>query len=159
MLFANRFIGVASQAVPRYNMMLGRSFASVGDKLPSVELHQGFPPKKHNLADFAKDKSILLVGLPGGKSRTIKELGWWWWSHTFGFSHRRVFALNMFSAFTPTWSTKQIPNYLENQDALRSAGIHTVIVYCVNDAAVMQAWGKNQKVGLVCKMLCGCCAS
>ena len=44
-----------------------RSFASVGDQLPSVELHLGFPPKKHNLADFAKDKSILLVGLPGGE--------------------------------------------------------------------------------------------
>lgn len=29
------------------------------------------------------------------------------------------------------------------------AGIQAVIVYCVNDAAVMQAWGKDQKVGLV----------
>ena len=47
-----------------------RSFASVGDKLPSVELHIGFPPKKHNLADFAKDKSILLVGLPGAFTPT-----------------------------------------------------------------------------------------
>lgn len=42
-----------------------RTFASVGDKLPSVDLHLGFPPKKYNLADFAKDKSILLIGLPG----------------------------------------------------------------------------------------------
>lgn len=93
-----------------------RSFASVGDKLPSVELQQGFPPKNYNLADFAKNKKILLIGLPG--------------------------------AFTPTWSTKQIPNYLESQDALRAAGIKAVIVYCVNDAAVMQAWAKDQKVGL-----------
>ena len=96
---------------------MSRHFASVGDMLPSVELHQGWPPKKYNLADFAKNKSVLLVGLPG--------------------------------AFTPTWSTKQIPNYLEHQDALREAGIHTIIVYCVNDASVMQAWGKDQKVGLV----------
>jgi len=42
-----------------------RSFATVGDKLPSVDLHIRFPPKKHNVAAFAEDKSILLVGLPG----------------------------------------------------------------------------------------------
>jgi hypothetical protein len=47
-----------------------RSFASVGDKLPSVELHQGFTPKKYNLAEFAKNKSILLVGLPGAFTPT-----------------------------------------------------------------------------------------
>ena len=95
-----------------------RSFASVGDKIPSgVELHQGFPPKKYSVSDFCKDKSVILLGLPG--------------------------------AFTPTWSTKQIPNYKENQDALRQVGIDAVIVYCVNDAAVMQAWAKDQKVGLV----------
>jgi peroxiredoxin len=43
-------------------------------------------------------------------------------------------------AFTPTWSTKQIPNYLENQDALRKAGIDGVIVYCVNDAGEFSFW-------------------
>ena len=42
-----------------------RGFASVGDTLPSVELHAGFPPKKHNLYDFAKNKKVVLVGLPG----------------------------------------------------------------------------------------------
>lgn len=47
-----------------------RGMASVGDSLPSVELHQGFPPKKYNLADFAKDKSIILVGLPGAFTPT-----------------------------------------------------------------------------------------
>jgi peroxiredoxin len=115
LLFSCRPFSAAPTRVLRSTAL--RGFASVGDKLPSIELHQGFPPKKYNLADFAKDKSLLLVGLPG--------------------------------AFTPTWSTRQIPNYLEHQDALREAGIHTVIVYCVNDAAVMQAWGKDQKVGLV----------
>jgi peroxiredoxin len=108
-------------AVQRFGM---RYFASVGDKVPSVELDMGFPPKKYNLADFAKDKKIILLGLPG--------------------------------AFTPTWSTKQIPNYLENQDALREkCGIDSVIVYFVNDAAVMQAWAKDQKIGLSMLKLMG----
>lgn len=47
-----------------------RGMASVGDSLPSVELHQGFPPKKYNLADFAKGKSIVIVGLPGAFTPT-----------------------------------------------------------------------------------------
>jgi len=41
-----------------------------------------------------------------------------------------------------------VPNYIENQDALRSLGIEEVLVYCVNDSAVMLAWAKNQKIGL-----------
>lgn len=29
---------------------------------------------------------------------------------------------------------------------MKAAGIDEVIVYCVNDPAVMQAWGKDQKI-------------
>lgn len=40
----------------------------------------------------------------------------------------------------------QVPGYLENQEKLKAAGIDEVIVYCVNDGAVMQAWAKDQGV-------------
>jgi len=40
----------------------------------------------------------------------------------------------------------QVPGYLENQEALKEAGIDELIVYCVNDPAVMQAWGEDQGI-------------
>lgn len=91
-----------------------RSFASVGDKLPSINLHSGFPPDMVNAAEYVKGKNMIFVGLPG--------------------------------AFTPTWSSTQVPGYLENQDALKAAGIDEVLIYCVNDGAVMKAWAENQGI-------------
>jgi len=48
-----------------------RSFASVGDKIPSdIELYHQFPPKKINLAEYCADKSVILLGLPGAFTPT-----------------------------------------------------------------------------------------
>jgi peroxiredoxin len=40
----------------------------------------------------------------------------------------------------------QVPEYLKNQEQLKAKGIDEVLVYCVNDGAVMQAWAKDQGV-------------
>ena len=40
-----------------------------------------------------------------------------------------------------------MPGYLENQDALKEAGIDEVLIYCVNDGAVMKAWQADQMIG------------
>jgi len=40
----------------------------------------------------------------------------------------------------------QVPGYLAKQAELKAAGIEEVIVYCVNDGAVMQAWAKDQAI-------------
>lgn len=39
-----------------------------------------------------------------------------------------------------------MPGYLANEDALKKLGIDEVIVFCVNDGAVMNAWSMDQKV-------------
>lgn len=39
-----------------------------------------------------------------------------------------------------------MPGYLGKQDELKSKGVSDVIVFCVNDGAVMQAWAKDQNV-------------
>jgi peroxiredoxin len=59
---------------------------------------------------------------------------------------KRSIVVGLPGAFTPTWSTRQIPGYLSNLDALKAMGIDEVLVYSGNDGAVMQAWAENQGV-------------
>jgi len=40
----------------------------------------------------------------------------------------------------------QVPGYLHKQTELKEKGIAEVLVYCVNDGAVMKAWAKDQKI-------------
>lgn len=60
----------AARLLAQHSPCLVRGFASVGDKLPSVEIHQGFPPKKYDLAEYTKDKDVVIVGLPGAFTPT-----------------------------------------------------------------------------------------
>lgn len=39
-----------------------------------------------------------------------------------------------------------MPGYLEESDSLKALGVDEVIIYCVNDGAVMSAWAEDQKV-------------
>jgi peroxiredoxin len=59
---------------------------------------------------------------------------------------KNMFILGLPGAFTPTCSSIQVPGYLKNQDALKDSGIDAVVVYSVNDGAVMNAWAKDQGI-------------
>lgn len=39
-----------------------------------------------------------------------------------------------------------MPGYLAKQDELKAAGVDEVLIYCVNDGAVMEGWGREQKI-------------
>jgi len=39
-----------------------------------------------------------------------------------------------------------VPGYKEARHQIKDAGIDEVFVYCVNDAAVMQFWAKDQRI-------------
>lgn len=49
-------------------------------------------------------------------------------------------------AFTPTCSAQHLPSFLEQHDALKAKGIDEIWCVAVNDAFVMGAWGRDQKV-------------
>jgi peroxiredoxin len=59
---------------------------------------------------------------------------------------KKVILVGLPGAFTPTWSSRQVPGYLANLDAISKLGVDEVIIYCVNDGAVMEAWASDQGI-------------
>jgi peroxiredoxin len=89
----------------------------VGDKIPAVKI-------KTKTADGVKD--VDTGELFAGKKAVL-------------------FALP--GAFTPTCSAKHLPGFVQKRDDLKKKGVDLVACLSVNDAFVMEAWGKDQNVG------------
>ncbi len=90
---------------------------SAGEKVPSVKL-----------------KTMTKDGI---KDLTTDEI----------FKGKKVAIFGLPGAFTPTCSAKHLPGFVSHYDALKAKGVDTVACVSVNDAFVMDAWGKAQNVG------------
>lgn len=66
---------------------------------------------------------------------------------------KKVVFFGLPGAFTPTCSGKHVPGYLEQHAALKAKGVDQVVCVSVNDAYVMAAWGRDQKVSGRIRML------
>ena len=88
----------------------------VGDKLPSIDL-------QHKI-----DNSVETIN--------SDDL----------FAGKKVVLFALPGAFTPTCSASHLPGYVVYSDQLFDKGVDRIICLSVNDAHVMEAWGKQHNV-------------
>lgn len=60
------------------------------------------------------------------------------------FAGKKVLMFAVPGAFTPGCSITHLPGYVVNADKIKAAGVDTIACMAVNDAFVMDAWGKAQ---------------
>jgi peroxiredoxin len=66
---------------------------------------------------------------------------------------KKIVIFGLPGAFTPTCSAKHVPSYVAQHAALKAKGVDTIACVSVNDAFVMGAWARDQKVGDKVRML------
>lgn len=85
----------------------------VGDKLPEATLRRRSPD--------------------GIQSLSTGEL----------FAGKRAVVFAVPGAFTPTCNDNHMPGYIQHADAMRAKGVDMIACIAVNDAFVLDAWGKS----------------
>ena len=60
------------------------------------------------------------------------------------FAGKRVVAFAVPGAYTPTCSQAHLPGYVVNADAILAKGVDSIVCLSVNDAFVMDSWGKDK---------------
>jgi len=60
------------------------------------------------------------------------------------FGNKKTLIFSLPGAFTPTCSTYQLPNFEKLYPQFRELGIDDIYCMSVNDAFVMNAWGRHQ---------------
>jgi peroxiredoxin len=63
------------------------------------------------------------------------------------FKGKKAVLFGLPGAFTPTCSAKHLPGFVTHAEDLKSKGVEVIACLSVNDAFVMDAWGKSQNAG------------
>ena len=61
--------------------------------------------------------------------------------------NKKVIIFGLPGAYTSVCSAKHLPGYVKMYDSYKDKGIDQIICISVNDPFVMNAWGKENKVG------------
>jgi peroxiredoxin len=69
------------------------------------------------------------------------------------FGGKKVVLFAVPGAFTPTCSKQHLPGFVTQAAAIRAKGVDDIICLSVNDAFVMDAWGKEHGTGDKVRMI------
>jgi len=86
------------------------------------------------VGDAIPEATVYLMGESGPESRISTDL----------FAGRKVVLFALPGAFTPTCSAKHLPGFIDAASEFMEKGVDEIICLSVNDAWVMDAWGKAQ---------------
>lgn len=62
------------------------------------------------------------------------------------FNNKKVVLFALPGAYTPTCSASHLPGFVVKSDEIFAKGVDSIICLSVNDAFVMDAWGKDHNV-------------
>ena len=85
------------------------------------------------VGDTMPEGRLNIMKADGPGSVSAKEL----------FDGKKVVLFSVPGAFTPTCSRDHLPGFVEKADEIKAKGVDTVAYMAVNDAFVMDAWGKQ----------------
>ena len=86
------------------------------------------------IGDKIPEVTIKVMGDKGPQDLSTGEL----------FAGKKVVLFAVPGAFTPTCSAAHLPGFVVNADKMKEKGVDSVVCLSVNDACVMNAWGKDR---------------
>jgi len=86
------------------------------------------------VGDSIPQGTLKIMGAEGPTDITTDEI----------FAGKKVVLFAVPGAFTPGCSLTHLPGFVVNADKIKAAGVDSIVCMAVNDAFVMDAWGKAQ---------------